>query len=293
MARIRTIKPEFFTSLSVASLELAARLTFVGLWTHCDDEGRCVDEARLIKAALWPLDDRTAADVERDLYALAASGLITRYEVGGRRYLAVSGWAEHQRINRPTPSRIPPPPKRTHGGLSESSVSPHPNPPSGANEPSRQPEMSDLNLGGNAGDTHTPTSGNGSSSDPLSWENGLRESSVSPHGVLTEDSPLERKGKEQGTGISLSAPERAIAEATGATPDETREILGLINKENKPRNLAAYVNALAKNGDLPALLQRIRAGDTTPPPTERPRLRGGSRAPLPTAEEIAKGKVIL
>lgn len=109
MARIRTIKPEFFTSLSIAELALTARLTFIGLWTHCDDEGRCVDDARLIKAALWPLDDRTAADVESDLGALSEASLITRYEVNGRRYLAVCGWSEHQRVNRPTKSKHPAP----------------------------------------------------------------------------------------------------------------------------------------------------------------------------------------
>ncbi|MEU9333180.1 hypothetical protein AB0D49_08440 [Streptomyces sp. NPDC048290] len=109
MARIRTIKPEFFTSLTVADLPLTARLTFIGLWTHVDDAGRCVDDARLIKAAVWPLDDRTSADVESDLKALTESSLITRYTLNQKRYIAVTGWDEHQRINRPTPSRLPAP----------------------------------------------------------------------------------------------------------------------------------------------------------------------------------------
>ncbi|MFI5473156.1 hypothetical protein ACIA6D_23315 [Streptomyces cacaoi] len=109
MARIRTIKPEFFTSLTVADLPLTARLTFVGLWTHADDAGRCVDDPRLIKAAIWPLDDRTAADVELDLRALSESSLITRYTLKQKRYIAVTGWDEHQRINRPTASKLPAP----------------------------------------------------------------------------------------------------------------------------------------------------------------------------------------
>ncbi|WP_031010695.1 hypothetical protein [Streptomyces sp. NRRL F-5727] len=109
MARIRTIKPDFFTSLTIADLTIEQRLTFIGLWTHCDDQGRAVDDARLIKAALWPLDDRTAADVETDLAALSESSLIVRYVVTGKRYLAVSGWKEHQRINRPSASRLPAP----------------------------------------------------------------------------------------------------------------------------------------------------------------------------------------
>ncbi|MFF5642099.1 hypothetical protein ACFY8Q_07260 [[Kitasatospora] papulosa] len=109
MARIRTIKPTFFTSLTVADLSYEQRLTFIGLWTHVDDEGRCVDDARLIKAAVWPLDDRTAADVEGDLRALTELSLITRYTLTRRSFIAVSGWAEHQRINRPTKSKYPAP----------------------------------------------------------------------------------------------------------------------------------------------------------------------------------------
>ncbi|MFD5566602.1 hypothetical protein [Streptomyces cadmiisoli] len=109
MARIRTIKPEFFTSLTIADLTPEQRLTFIGLWTHVDDAGRCVDEPRLIKAAIWPIDDRTAADIEIDLKALTESSLITRYTLNRKRYIAVTNWKEHQRINRPTDSKIPAP----------------------------------------------------------------------------------------------------------------------------------------------------------------------------------------
>lgn len=109
MPRIRTIKPEFFTSLTIADLPLTARLTFIGLWTHVDDAGRCVDDPRLIKAALWPLDDRTASDIELDLKVLSEASLITRYMLNRKRYIAVTNWDEHQRINRPTKSKLPAP----------------------------------------------------------------------------------------------------------------------------------------------------------------------------------------
>lgn len=136
MPRIRSIKPEFFTSLTIADLTPEQRLTFIGLWTHVDDEGRCVDDARLIKAAVWPLDDRTAADVEKDLGVLSEASLILRYALNQKRYLAVRSWSEHQKINRPTASKLPPPPEgpipdltctdedsRTpHGGLTEDSL---------------------------------------------------------------------------------------------------------------------------------------------------------------------------
>ena len=50
---------------------------------------------------------RTPADVEGDLVTLDSLDLIHRYAVNGRRYLEISGWAEHQRVNRPSPSKIP------------------------------------------------------------------------------------------------------------------------------------------------------------------------------------------
>lgn len=112
MARIRSIKPEFFTSEVIASLPISARLTFIGLWTHVDDNGVTVDNAKLIMAALWPLEDdprETLASVSGDLARLSTAGLIQRYEVSGRRYLFVSGWDEHQRVSHPGKPRYPRP----------------------------------------------------------------------------------------------------------------------------------------------------------------------------------------
>lgn len=110
MARIRTIKPSFFKSDDVSALPLRARLTWIGLWTQCDDQGRTKDHLKLIKADIWPLDQVSLADIEEDLTTLARLGRIVRYEVGGERYLAVTNWSRHQKINRPTVSTIPSPP---------------------------------------------------------------------------------------------------------------------------------------------------------------------------------------
>lgn len=114
MARIRTIKPSFFASEDVSALPLRARLTWIGLWTHCDDQGRCKDNVRLIKAAVWPLDDVSLRDVEEDLDTLAGAGRIVRYESDGQRCLAVVNWDAHQVINRPTASKLPAPPDPLH-----------------------------------------------------------------------------------------------------------------------------------------------------------------------------------
>ena len=128
MARIRSIKPEFFTSEDVSALPLRARLTWIGLWTHCDDHGRAKDNVKLIKAAVWPLDDVSLRDVEDDLTALAEAGRIIRYEAAGGRFLAVVKWHDHQAINRPKDSKHPAPHAPgvcSHGGVSDPSVTPH------------------------------------------------------------------------------------------------------------------------------------------------------------------------
>jgi hypothetical protein len=109
MPRIRSIKPSFFRSEDVSALPLRARLTWIGLWTQCDDQGRTKDNARLIKGDVWPLDNVSLRDVEQDLDTLAGHGRIVRYEVDGKRYLEIVNWHAHQAISKPTPSRIPAP----------------------------------------------------------------------------------------------------------------------------------------------------------------------------------------
>jgi hypothetical protein len=142
MARMRTVKPGFFTSEEVAALPLRARLLWIGLWTHCDDHGRTKELVKLIKAAVWPLDDVSLRDVQDDLTLLEQGGQIVRYESGVTSYIAVQNWHFHQKPNRPTESKVPAPPvpiavprpnesghcpqcwADTHGALSDS-VSAH------------------------------------------------------------------------------------------------------------------------------------------------------------------------
>lgn len=109
MARIRSIKPEMRRSLTVTSWPIPVRYTFVGLLGYLDDYGRGLDDTRLLKAELYPLDDDlTARKVDAHLTTIAKAGPLCRYQVDGRRYIHVVSWSEHQRVNRPSASRIPP-----------------------------------------------------------------------------------------------------------------------------------------------------------------------------------------
>ncbi|MEY9841738.1 hypothetical protein [Streptacidiphilus sp. EB103A] len=109
MARIRTIKPEAFFSESLAEVSVEAERTFFGLLTQADDHGRHRDNAAIIAGLLWPLRaEHTSVHVEDDLQHLANAGLVCRYTgCDGRRYLHVMTWSEHQKIDKPSVSRLP------------------------------------------------------------------------------------------------------------------------------------------------------------------------------------------
>lgn len=120
MARMRTIKPEAGWSESLADVDRSVRWTFAMLWTHCDDEGRAVNNPRIIKGAIYPLDDDVTADVvAAELKELERVGSVCFYQAGGKSYLHVPEFKAHQKPNHPTPSRLPPCPKQDH------SLSPH------------------------------------------------------------------------------------------------------------------------------------------------------------------------
>jgi hypothetical protein len=117
MARIRTIKPQAFTSESMAAVSVHARWTFAGLWTYSDDDGRGRADARLIKGQLWPLDDDiTPAVITAHLDELEREEMLCRYTVDGRNFLHVVHWQQHQSIQKRTASKLPPCPVHDHSG---------------------------------------------------------------------------------------------------------------------------------------------------------------------------------
>ena len=94
MARIRSLKPEFFSDEDVADLPPLLRLLFAGMWCHCDREGRLKDKPRTIKALALPFDD---IDINAALQQLHDAGFIIRYSAEGVGYIQVRTWEKHQR----------------------------------------------------------------------------------------------------------------------------------------------------------------------------------------------------
>jgi hypothetical protein len=108
MPRIRSIKPEFWTSAQVLECSPNARLLFIGLWNFADDEGRHPDNPKQAKAEVFPADDFSLEDVQGMLQELSKNGLITRYTVEGKGFFQITGW-HHQRIDKPQPAKYPGP----------------------------------------------------------------------------------------------------------------------------------------------------------------------------------------
>lgn len=107
MARIRSIKPEFPQSESMGRVSRDARLLFIQLWTQADDEGRFRGHERMLASLLFPYDDDAPKLIGKWLAELEREGCIRRYVVEGAHYLDIPAWAKHQKIEKPTPSRLP------------------------------------------------------------------------------------------------------------------------------------------------------------------------------------------
>lgn len=104
MARIRTIKPDFWSDDVITECSLIARLLFIGTWNFADDRGNLDRSAKQIKARVFPVDN---IDCEPLIQELIAHGLLIEYSVSSKTYLHISGFDKHQVINRPSNPTCP------------------------------------------------------------------------------------------------------------------------------------------------------------------------------------------
>ncbi len=104
MARIRTIKPEFWTDGDMLKISRDARLFYIGLWNFADDNGVLEFDLVSIKARIFP-NDRTS--IEKLLKELVDIGKAIIYEVEQKRYIFIKNLANHQIIDRPRKSHLP------------------------------------------------------------------------------------------------------------------------------------------------------------------------------------------
>lgn len=263
MSRIRSIKPEAPQHRKVGALSDRAFRVWTVLLTQADDEGRLVCDASQVR--VWGFSyhrDVTDAHVEEAIQEVARPGLIRLYTINGTRYAVFGSWADHQKINRPTPSKLPPPPSlldylsdrsvTDHGALTEDSRSPH-------------------------GGLNTQVSQNARFTEP----------SVKTHGALTEDSRRigsDRIGEDQGSdrigeesrgepdsaprslatpegADSLSAPKSGVpANGTGSRLDALVRLVSekIVDLENSESLKTWRVS----DGDVAEVKRRLKMGET-------------------------------
>jgi len=110
MGRIRTIKPEFCQSETMGRVTREARLLFVLLFTIVDDEGRARAASRMLASLLFPYDDDAPVRLPEWMAELERQRCVILYGADGNSYLEIAKWKSHQRIDKPTKSRLPAPP---------------------------------------------------------------------------------------------------------------------------------------------------------------------------------------
>ncbi len=131
MARIRTIKPEFWTNPQVVRVPLAARLLFIGTWNFADDCGNLPRDPEKLKMQVFPSSHDADIEVEPLIVCLIEQGLLIEYSVSdtGERYLHIPTFKKHQVINRPSKPAFPPPDRgfgaRGNGGSPPASGGAH------------------------------------------------------------------------------------------------------------------------------------------------------------------------
>jgi len=119
--RIRTVKPEFWRNPDLARLSDFTKLFALALLNYCDDEGYFVADPFIIRGELFPFTEGSLNKFNEALNQLSESSYITLFKgTNGRCYGLVNTFTKHQKINRPTPSKL-----KTYIIFNEDSVSTH------------------------------------------------------------------------------------------------------------------------------------------------------------------------
>jgi hypothetical protein len=128
MARIRTIKPDFWKHEELSELPCETHLLAAALLNYADDEGYFRANPKLVKAECCPLREDSVS-VHDSLNQLAQVGYVRLFTgTDGKRYGHIRNFLSHQHISRPSASKISPLDDgsecsmNAHGGLSEGSL---------------------------------------------------------------------------------------------------------------------------------------------------------------------------
>jgi hypothetical protein len=298
MARIRTVKPEFWTSEQVMDVSPLARLAFIGMWNFCDDAGIHSANTKRLKAELFPSDDISQSDLRALVDELIEAGLLIEYEVDGESYWQVTGW-HHQKIDQPT-YKHPRPDGSIPAGAPKRRATKAAAPAHGERSPDLQVEQGEQSA--SAGD------GNGERSDDV--RKVFAEHSQNVPGLFDGCSPPEGKVMEgskpsvpNGTDAVASPGKQSEDSKTAQTAEQmptTKEqiwhagkSLLMVGGADKAQ-AGAFIGKLCKDYTEAVVLEAVQIGVTEQPADARAFLRAtcqriaGERTAAPPAAQKSR-----
>lgn len=92
----RIIKESICYSDSVSRMSWFEECLFVRLIVTVDDFGRMDARPAILKGRMFPLASVTEKQIDEGLRKLASIGIVNLYKVGGKPYLCLPTWSEHQ-----------------------------------------------------------------------------------------------------------------------------------------------------------------------------------------------------
>jgi hypothetical protein len=105
MARMRTIKPDFWTDGAIVALSPFARLLYIGTWNFAlCDKGHVADDPMGLKLKVLPMDPVNPDEL---LTELIYAGRMERITLAGRSFLRIPRFGDHQRSDPRWKSRCP------------------------------------------------------------------------------------------------------------------------------------------------------------------------------------------
>lgn len=108
MARIRTIKPDFWRDEKLSTISAEAALLAIGLLNHADDDGYFNANIKLIEADVFPLRElsRSCTVLLQELHSIGYIALFSGTD--DKRYGQIVNFDKHQVINKKNSSKIKP-----------------------------------------------------------------------------------------------------------------------------------------------------------------------------------------
>ena len=109
MARIRTIKPEFWEDEKIAKLPMPCRLFYIGTWNFADDQGVFRGNPAILKSRIFPYDESLrVSEISKWLDALVEVRMLIPVSYNNESYYIIRAFQNHQKFDARYPNYLIP-----------------------------------------------------------------------------------------------------------------------------------------------------------------------------------------